>query len=308
MKYSKYLFILIFVVINTAVFAQEKNMKYNKLTAEEEKVILHKGTEQPFSGIYDNHDKKGTYICKRCDAALYLSESKFDAGCGWPSFDDEIPEAVKHLPDADGNRTEIVCSNCGAHLGHVFTGEGFTETNIRHCVNSISMNFLPAEKKVATQTAYFAGGCFWGVEYYFQKNDAVLSTAVGYMGGDKKNPTYSEVCAGNTGFAETIEVVFDPAKTSFEKMAILFFETHDPTQINRQGPDIGQQYRSEIFYLNDEQKNTAEKLIKILEKKSYKIATQLTKAEKFWPAEKYHQDYYLKNGQLPYCHVYQKKF
>ena len=121
-------------------------MKYNKLTAEEEKVILHKGTERPFSGIYDNHDKKGTYICKRCDAALYRSESKFDARCGWPSFDSEIKGAVKRTPNADGHRVEITCENCGAHLGHVFEGEKLTDKNVRHCVNSISMDFISAKK------------------------------------------------------------------------------------------------------------------------------------------------------------------
>ncbi len=114
-----------------------------KLTPEEEKVIIHKGTEIPFTGKYYAFWDKGTYVCRRCGAKLYRSENKFDAGCGWPSFDDEIPGAVKRIPDADGVRTEIQCTNCGAHLGHVFTGERFTEKNTRHCVNSISMQFIP---------------------------------------------------------------------------------------------------------------------------------------------------------------------
>ena len=290
------------------MWSQEKRMKYNELTPEEEKVIIHKGTEIPFSGMYYNYDKEGTYICKRCDAALYRSEDKFDSQCGWPSFDDEITGAVKRVPDSDGVRTEIICNNCGAHLGHVFTGEGFTEKNIRHCVNSISLNFIPAQVKEEKRTAYFAGGCFWGVEYHFQNEEGVISTRVGYMGGHKQNPTYEEVCNGNTGHAETLEVVYEPYKTTFEKLAKLFFEIHDPTQINRQGPDIGEQYRSEIFYADDEQKKTAEKLIKILKDKGYKIATKLTKADTFWEGEQYHQDYYKRNGKLPYCHVYTKKF
>lgn len=287
-------------------------MKYNQLTPEEQRVILHKGTERPFTGKYYNHKEKGTYTCKQCGAPLYRSEDKFDSGCGWPSFDDEIPGAVKRIPDADGIRTEIVCANCGGHLGHVFLGEGFTAKNTRHCVNSISMNFIPADEKtkaeVKTEKAYFAGGCFWGVEYFFQKEKGVLSTRVGYMGGHLKNPTYDDVCEGNTGHAETMEVVFDPSQTDFETLARLFFEIHDPTQVNRQGPDIGQQYRSEIFYVNEEQKQIAEKLIQILKDKGYKVATQLTKADTFWEAERYHQSYYQKTGHHPYCHGYTKRF
>ncbi len=289
---------------------QVSDMKFNKLTPEEARVILYKGTERPFTGKYYNHKEKGTYTCKQCGAALYRSEDKFDSGCGWPSFDDEIPGAVKRVPDADGMRTEIICANCGGHLGHVFLGEGFTPKNTRHCVNSISLNFIPASDQAAdkTEKAYFAGGCFWGVEYFFQKEKGVISTRVGYMGGHLKNPTYEDVCEGNTGHAETMEIVFDPAQTNYETLARLFFEIHDPTQVDRQGPDIGHQYRSEIFYVNDEQKQIAEKLIQILKDKGYQVSTKVTKADTFWVAENYHQSYYQKTGHHPYCHGYTKRF
>lgn len=282
------------------------NQKYKKLTPEEEKVIIHKGTESPFSGQLYQHKEKGIYTCKRCDAELYRSDDKFDSGCGWPSFDDEIEGAIKRQPDADHLRTEIICSKCGAHLGHVFEGENQTPKNIRHCVNSISLNFKKMNKDI--EKAYFAGGCFWGVEYHFQKLTGVISTKVGYMGGSVDQPTYEQVSDHRTGHAEALEIVFDTKKISFEELVKHFLEIHDPTQINRQGPDIGDQYRSVIFYTNQKQKDTTQKLIDILKEKGYKIVTELKEAETFWEAEEYHQKYYFKKNVLPYCHVYTKRF
>ncbi len=297
------IFILFLFTVN--IMGQEE-MQYNQLTPEEEGVIIYKGTEAPFTGEYYQFDEEGTYVCKRCGAPLYLSDHKFESECGWPSFDDEIQGAVERIPDADGIRTEIICANCGAHLGHVFLGEGFTAKNVRHCVNSISMNFIPAEKPV--EKAVFASGCFWGTEYYMHKAEGVLDTRVGFIGGDVDHPTYKEVCTGTTGHAEAVEVTYDPSVTSYEALATLFFETHDFTQVNRQGPDIGEQYRSGIFYLNDEQKEIAEKLIDQLEAKDYKVATEVTEANTFWEAEDYHQDYYEKTNGTPYCHIYRKIF
>lgn len=286
----------------------DSTSKYNKLTPEEEYVILKKGTERAFTGEYTDNKRKGTYFCKRCNAPLYRSEDKFDSGCGWPSFDDEIKGAVTRHPDPDGMRTEIVCSNCGGHLGHVFIGEGFTSKNTRHCVNSISMIFKEDKGEMKTDTAYFAAGCFWGVEHLMKNKKGVISTIVGYTGGHKENPTYKEVCSGTTGHAEAIEVIYNPEEVSYEELAKLFFEIHDFTQVNRQGPDIGEQYRTEIFYTNDEQKSVSEKLIQILNNKGYKVETGLTKAGKFWKAEDYHQDYYDVTGKQPYCHSYRKIF
>lgn len=282
-----------------------------ELTDEEKRVIINKGTERPFTGKYYDFKEKGTYVCKQCGAPLYRSADKFDSGCGWPSFDDEIPGAVKRVPDADGRRTEIVCANCGAHLGHVFMGEGFTPKNTRHCVNSISMEFIPVGKEVKkeqTETAIFAGGCFWGVEYLMEKEPGVLSIESGYIGGKTQNPTYEQVCGKTTGHAEAVKIVFDPSKVSYETLAKLFFEIHDPTQLNRQGPDVGDQYRSEIFYTTAEQKVIAEKLINQLKTKGYKVVTKVTPATTFWKAENYHQDYYDRKGSTPYCHRYVKRF
>jgi peptide methionine sulfoxide reductase msrA/msrB len=161
---------------------------------------------------------------------------------------------------------------------------------------------------VKTETAILASGCFWGTEYYLKKPEGVKSTTVGYTGGHIGNPSYEQVCTGRTGHAEAVKVVFDPSRVSYEKLLKLYFETHDFTQVNRQGPDIGEQYRSVVFYTNDAQKATAEKLIKILNKKGYKVATTIEKAGTFYEAEKYHQDYYHKTGGTPYCHIKREVF
>ncbi|NUQ00782.1 MAG: bifunctional methionine sulfoxide reductase B/A protein, partial [Armatimonadetes bacterium] len=261
------------------------------LTAEEARVIRDKGTERPFSGKYWNTFEAGTYHCRQCGAALYTSDSKFRSDCGWPSFDDEIPGAVRRELDADGRRTEILCAACGGHLGHVFTGERLTAKNIRHCVNSVSMVFRPAAEAVATKEAVFAGGCFWGVEHFFRQVEGVSAVTSGYIGGTIPNPTYEQVCSGQTGHAEAVQVVYDPAKVSYEQLARLFFEIHDPTQKNRQGPDLGTQYRSAVFYQTDEEKAIAEKLVGQLRDLGYQVATELTLASEFYPAEDYHQDY-----------------
>ncbi|MBN1391970.1 MAG: bifunctional methionine sulfoxide reductase B/A protein [Sedimentisphaerales bacterium] len=278
---------------------------FKKLTAAEERVIVHKGTEMPFSGEYYDHFERGVYTCRRCGAKLFRSESKFESECGWPSFDDEIAGAVKKQKDADGVRTEIICAKCGGHLGHIFSGEGFTAKNVRYCVNSISMNFEPEPK---IEKAVFASGCFWGTEYYFKQTPGVRATTVGYTGGNVDNPTYKQVCTGRTGHAEAVEVEYDAAKTSYEEMAKLFFETHDFTQVNRQGPDVGTQYRSAIFYSNEQQREVAERLAGELKKKGYDVKTEIAPAGKFWPAEEYHQDYYEKSGGSPYCHIHKKIF
>jgi peptide methionine sulfoxide reductase msrA/msrB len=297
-----------FAIMSDESFSQEK-LQYYDLTKTESYVINNKGTESPFTGKFTDYTQKGTYVCKKCGAALYYSSDKFKSDCGWPSFDNEINGAVTRIPDADGIRTEIKCASCGAHLGHVFTGERLTSKNVRHCVNSVSLDFVPAQIEAGRYgSAIFAGGCFWGVEYYLQKAPGVISVTSGYTGGQVKNPTYKEVCTGKTGHAEAVKIVYDPAKTSYERLLKLFLEIHDPTQLGRQGPDIGDQYRSEIFYMNDDQKKIAEENLNILKSKGLIITTALTKASEFYPAEAYHQDYYFNNGKVPYCHTYTKRF
>lgn len=271
-------------------------------------VVKDKGTEKPFSGEYDNFKDEGTYLCRQCGLALFRSKTKFHSGCGWPSFDEEVAGSVLRETDADGYRTEILCSRCHAHLGHVFAGEGFTDKNTRHCVNSLSLDFVPDLTVKDTEEAIFAAGCFWGVEYYFKKLPGVLKAEVGYSGGNKTKPTYREVCSGNTGHYEAIRVVYDPEKVNYEKLVKYFFEIHDPGQADGQGPDRGQQYLSVIFYYNDEQKQIAQKVISEFKGLGYSVATRLLPVSTFWPAEQYHQEYYEKNGKQPYCHQYVKKF
>ncbi|MBN1388699.1 MAG: bifunctional methionine sulfoxide reductase B/A protein [Bacteroidales bacterium] len=305
--YTFGLIIILAIMANKTSGQEEK--RYNFLNEFETYVIENKGTERAWTGKYTNLKDDGTYICKKCGQALFRSDDKFDSHCGWPSFDDEVPGAVKRIPDADGIRTEIVCSNCGAHLGHVFEGEGFTSKNLRHCVNSVSVDFIADDLENGRyETALLAGGCFWGVEYYLQQLEGVESVVSGYTGGHVKNPSYQEVCTGSTGHAEAVKVVYDPDKVSYEDIVRTFLEIHDPTQVNRQGPDIGKQYRSAIFYMNEYQRDIAGKLLDILRDKGYDIATELTRASEFYEAEKYHQDYYFAKGTTPYCHGYVKRF
>ncbi len=283
--------------------------QWNQLTPDEERVIVRKGTERPFSGRFEKLTDAGTYLCRRCGAALYRAEDKFDAGCGWPSFDAEVAGAVRRETDADDRRTEILCASCDGHLGHVFKGERLTPRDTRHCVNSVSLDFVPlADDKTRFARGVFAGGCFWGVEHLLREELGVIRTRVGYTGGRTRNPTYREVCNGDTGHAEAVEVVYDPRQITFERLARTFFELHDPTQIDGQGPDLGDQYRSAIFCQNAAQQEVAGKLIAKLIAQGLKVATRLEPAAAFWPAEDYHQLYYVKTGKQPYCHRRIRRF
>lgn len=279
-------------------------MVTNRLTDIERYVMEQKGTERPFTGEYYDFFEEGTYVCKRCGTALYRSNDKFRSGCGWPSFDDEIKGAVRRILDADGRRTEIQCAKCGAHLGHVFIGEGFTPKDTRHCVNSVSLKFVPLKKKYSNmKKIYFAGGCFWGTEHYFKQLRGVVDTQVGYANGNTDNPTYREVCTGKTGFAETVRVVYDPDVITLEFLTEMYFRAIDPTSVDQQGPDIGSQYRTGIYYKDDADKVEIRKVYDSMRQKlGSRMAVEFLPLKNFYYAEEYHQDYLDKNP-AGYCHL-----
>jgi len=232
------------------------------LTDEEAKVILRRGTEQAFCGNLVDTKQDGLYICRLCSLPLFASDSKFTSRSGWPSFFQPVdPEHVGMTRDASLGmvRTEIHCERCSAHLGHLFD-DGPKPTGLRFCLNSASLTFfknsepLPKESlPLKTESAYFAGGCFWGVEDRFQQVPGVMSAVSGYQGGALEAPSYDAVCAGKTGHAESVKVTYDPAMVSYEELLEWFFMFHDPTQLNRQGPDFGTQYRSAIYTHSPEQ-------------------------------------------------------
>jgi len=176
------------------------------------------------------------------------------------------------------------------------------------CLFLASLTLSTEAKNATLQEAYFAGGCFWGVEYYLESQKGVKSVESGFMGGFKKDPTYREVVYTDTGHIETVKVMYDEKLTNFEALAKIFFEIHDFTQVGGQGPDIGERYESIVFYNSESEKKVSEKLIDKLTKKGYDVATKLRQSSMFYPAETYHQDYYVKHRKVPYCHVYKKIF
>lgn len=285
-----------------------------KLDPESYRITQKAGTEPAFCGNLLDNKKDGVYACVVCGLPLFASAHKFNSGTGWPSFYREFDaEHVRRKADKSHGmtRTEINCARCGSHLGHVFD-DGPKPTGERHCLNSASLRFyekdaeLPPESRpVQTETAYFAGGCFWGLEHYFQQGPGVIDAVSGYMQGRVDKPSYEQVCTDTTGHAETVKVIYDPQRISFRRLLEAFFVMHNPTELNRQGPDVGEQYRSGVWYANDEQRREAEAYVKELEASGRfagrRIVTQIEPARTFWPAEEYHQDYIVKTGRV--CHV-----
>jgi peptide methionine sulfoxide reductase msrA/msrB len=283
-----------------------------ELSPEAYRMMFQCGTERPFSGPYNDFWEAGTYRCAACGAELFASGTKYEHGTGWPSFTDALhPDELVYLEDHSFglDRIEVRCAGCGAHLGHVFD-DGPAPSGKHYCINSAVLTFVPAPSaaeaagKAAeksgpqTETATFAAGCFWGVEYKFGQVPGVLSTAVGYSGGTVKNPTYEEVCTDTTGHAESVRVTFDPSRIGYEELVRKFFGFHDPTQLNRQGLDVGTQYRSVIFTHSEDQRKTAERVRdELVRDKAFmnRIATEIKPVGEFYEAEEYHQKYYQKN-------------
>jgi peptide methionine sulfoxide reductase msrA/msrB len=280
------------------------------LTEDQFCVLRQGGTERAFTGEYNDYYEEGTYLCAACQTPLFSSETKYDHGTGWPSFISPIDDnRITYHEDLSYGmrRTEVRCASCGSHLGHVFN-DGPAPEKTHYCINSVSLDFKEksaggekkepaAAQETESQKATFAAGCFWGVEHKFRQINGVVSTRVGYAGGHVKNPTYRQVCNGNTRHAEAVEITFDPAVLSYSDLLETFFTLHDPTQKNRQGPDIGEQYRSAIFYHDEAQKQSALKAIEKIETSKHfrrSIATQVLPAPEFYEAEKYHQQYYEK--------------
>lgn len=300
-----------------------------RLTPEQFRITRRKGTEPAFCGGLLDNKEPGVYACLCCDLPLFASTTKFDSGTGWPSF--FAPVAVENIREKLDRsmgmiRMEILCMRCDAHLGHVFR-DGPAPTGLRYCLNSDAMRFvaqdqiatLAEDPTAATRTgrgdatlvsarketaeAVFAGGCFWCVEAVFRQLDGVIEAVSGYSGGTASTANYKAVMTKRTGHAEAVKIVYDPEKISYEQLLRVHFATHDPTTLNRQGPDVGPQYRSAIFYADQQEREIAAAFIADLnEAKVFpsRIVTKLEPLKAFYPAEDYHQDFVVCNPQHPY--------
>ena len=303
---------------NNPYYSNTDTTKLNVSDAEWKKVLppdlyavaREADTERAFTGKMWQSETKGTYYCAACGLKLFKSEQKFVSSCGWPSFfEQENKNSVVFKDDNSYGmkRIEALCGRCNSHLGHLFD-DGPEPTGKRYCMNAISLDFVPDGVTSTTgnlDTIVLGGGCFWCVEAVYENLEGVKSVYSGYAGGTVENPSYEEVCTGRTGAAEVVEITYDKSKTNLDEIFQVFFTVHDPTTLNRQGADAGTQYRSAIFYKNENEKKAAESLIKELNEKVFanKIVTTLEPLQKFYKAESYHQGYYQNNKNQPYCQM-----
>jgi len=300
-----------------------------KLSTEQFEVTQQCGTEPPFHNAYWDNHQPGLYVDVVSGEPLFSSLDKFDSGTGWPSFTKpaDSTEIVERQDASHGMaRTEVRSKVADSHLGHVFADGPADQGGLRYCINSAALAFIPVEEMAAAgygeylgpfvkaglieepklEVSILAGGCFWGMEEIIRKIPGVLKTTVGYTGGTTANPTYEAVSTGATGHAESVEVVFDANRLSYEELLDYFYRMHDPTTLDRQHNDIGTQYRSAIFYTSEAQRRTAE-VVTAKWNRSGKfdkpISTEITAAGRFYPAEDYHQKYLVKHPDGYTCHI-----
>ena len=270
------------------------------LTAEQYRITRQQGTESPHSSDMCSHFEPGIYSCVCCKTKLFDGSEKFESGTGWPSFTQPLKaNLINYVKDtAHGMvRIEATCNTCDAHLGHVFP-DGPEPSGLRYCLNAEALERVTETEK----KAIFGGGCYWCTDAVFTEVKGVLNIRSGFTGGSIANPTYREVCSGRTGHAEVIEITYDPEVISYKELLEIHMLTHDPTTLNRQGGDVGTQYRSGIYYKTEEEKQRAEEVIKELEDSfPDNIVTEIKPLDVFYEAQEEHQDYYANNSEAPYC-------